>query len=197
MQFSSSAWRSFCRSWRFWPRSQAEGLEHLGVDVPMFESGCLFPQLLLGGGLCQASSILRAHLRLSRRCAGAYVTLRDQETSFIDIRDGTTTSIMVSELNARNAANPTSSPTFREFQNAHQASTSTRFSSTRGRLSSAGNIPAAFLPRQPVRSTPSARASFQSLDEQVRQCISWPERKWTEKGRRLDVDLDSRRLHGL
>ena len=193
----------------------AWGLEHLGVNVPMFVWLLIFT-LLLGSATAAGFSIafFAPISRLSRamkEVAGGNFRVHVKTKSvFRDIRDSFDSfNLMVSELNATetlqtdfisNVSHEFKTPIsaiegYASLLQEHQQSPEEQAEyidkilfNTRRLSALAGNI--LLLSKLDSQSIHPQRSRFR-LDEQVRQCILALERKWTEKDVDFDVDLDS------
>ena len=193
----------------------AWGLEHLGVNVPMFVWLLIFT-LLLGSATAAGFSVafFAPISRLSRamkEVAGGNFRVHVETNSvFRDIRDSFDSfNLMVSELNATetlqtdfisNVSHEFKTPIsaiegYASLLQEHQQSPEEQAEyidkilfNTRRLSALAGNI--LLLSKLDSQSIHPQRSRFR-LDEQVRQCILALERKWTEKDVDFDVDLDS------
>ena len=193
----------------------AWGLEHLGVNVPMFVWLLIFT-LLLGSATAAGFSIafFAPISRLSRAmkevAGGNFRVHVETKSVFRDIRDSFDSfNLMVSELNATetlqtdfisNVSHEFKTPIsaiegYASLLQEHQQSPEEQAEyidkilfNTRRLSALAGNI--LLLSKLDSQSIHPQRSRFR-LDEQVRQCILALERKWTEKDVDFDVDLDS------
>ena len=193
----------------------AWGLEHLGVNVPMFVWLLIFT-LLLGSATAAGFSIafFAPISRLSRAmkevAGGNFRVHVETKSVFRDIRDSFDSfNLMVSELNATetlqtdfisNVSHEFKTPIsaiegYASLLQEHQQSPEEQAEyidkilfNTRRLSALAGNI--LLLSKLDSQSIHPQRSCFR-LDEQVRQCILALERKWTEKDVDFDVDLDS------
>ena len=193
----------------------AWGLEHLGVNVPMFVWLLIFT-LLLGSATAAGFSIafFAPISRLSRAmkevAGGNFRVHVETKSVFRDIRDSFNSfNLMVSELNATetlqtdfisNVSHEFKTPIsaiegYASLLQEHQQSPEEQAEyidkilfNTRRLSALAGNI--LLLSKLDSQSIHPQRSRFR-LDEQVRQCILALERKWTEKDVDFDVDLDS------
>ena len=189
----------------------AWGLEHLGVNVPMFVWLLIFT-LLLGSATAAGFSIafFAPISRLSRAmkevAGGNFRVHVETKSVFRDIRDSFDSfNLMVSELNATetlqtdfisNVSHEFKTPIsaiegYASLLQEHQQSPEEQAEyidkilfNTRRLSALAGNI--LLLSKLDSQSIHPQRSCFR-LDEQVRQCILALERKWTEK----DVDFDN------
>ena len=151
----------------------AWGLEHLGVNVPIFVWLLIFT-LLLGSATAAGFSIafFAPISRLSRAmkevAGGNFRVHVETKSVFRDIRDSFNSfNLMVSELNATET-----------LQTDFISNVSHEFKTPISAIEGYASL------LQEHQQSPE-------LDEQVRQCILALERKWTEKDVDFDVDLDS------
>ena len=191
------------------------GLEHLGVDVPMFVWVLIFT-LLLGSATAAGFSIAffapisRLSHSMKEVAGGNFHVHVETKSIFRDIRDiYDNFNLMVSELNATetlqtdfisNVSHEFKTPIsaiegYASLLQEHQQSSEEQAEyidkilfNTRRLSTLAGNI--LLLSKLDSQSIRPRRSRFR-LDEQVRQCILALERRWTEKEVDFDVDLDS------
>ena len=191
------------------------GLEHLGVDVPMFAWVLIFT-LLLGSATAAGFSVAffapisRLSHSMKEVAGGNFHVHVETKSIFRDIRDiYDNFNLMVSELNATetlqtdfisNVSHEFKTPIsaiegYASLLQEHQQSSEEQAEyidkilfNTRRLSTLAGNI--LLLSKLDSQSIRPRRSRFR-LDEQVRQCILALERRWTEKEVDFDVDLDS------
>ena len=191
------------------------GLEHLGVDVPMFVWVLIFT-LLLGSATAAGFSVAffapisRLSHSMKEVAGGNFHVHVETKSIFRDIRDiYDNFNLMVSELNATetlqtdfisNVSHEFKTPIsaiegYASLLQEHQQSSEEQAEyidkilfNTRRLSTLAGNI--LLLSKLDSQSIRPRRSRFR-LDEQVRQCILALERRWTEKEVDFDVDLDS------
>ena len=190
------------------------GLEHLGVDVPMFVWVLIFT-LLLGSGTAAGFSVAffapisRLSHSMKEVAGGNFHVHVETKSIFRDIRDiYDNFNLMVSELNATetlqtdfisNVSHEFKTPIsaiegYASLLQEHQQSSEEQAEyvdkilfNTRRLSALAGNI--LLLSKLDSQSIRPRRERFR-LDEQVRQSILALERRWTEKDVDFDVDLD-------
>ena len=155
----------------------AWGLEHLGVNVPMFVWLLIFT-LLLGSATAAGFSIafFAPISRLSRAmkevAGGNFRVHVETKSVFRDIRDSFDSfNLMVSELNATET-----------LQTDFISNVSHEFKTPINAIEGYASL------LQEHQQSPEEQAEY--IDK-VRQCILALERKWTEKDVDFDVDLDS------
>ena len=190
------------------------GLEHLGVDVPMFVWVLIFT-LLLGSGTAAGFSVAffapisRLSHSMKEVAGGNFHVHVETKSIFRDIRDiYDNFNLMVSEPNATetlqtdfisNVSHEFKTPIsaiegYASLLQEHQQSSEEQAKyvdkilfNTRRLSALAGNI--LLLSKLDSQSIRPRRERFR-LDEQVRQSILALERRWTEKDVDFDVDLD-------
>ena len=190
------------------------GLEHLGVNVPVFVWILIFT-LLLGSATAAGFSaaffapIARLSRAMKEVAAGNFQVQAETKSIFRDIRDiYDNFNLMVRELSATetlqtdfisNVSHEFKTPIsaiegYASLLQEHQQSSEEQdeyigkiLFNTRRLSALAGNI--LLLSKLDSQSIHPQRSRFR-LDEQVRQSILALERKWTEKGVDFDVDLD-------
>ena len=190
------------------------GLEHLGVNVPVFVWILIFT-LLLGSATAAgfSAAFFAPSARQSRAmkevAAGTFQVQAETKSIFRDIRDiYDNFNLMVRELSATetlqtdfisNVSHEFKTPIsaiegYASLLQEHQQSSEEQdeyigkiLFNTRRLSALAGNI--LLLSKLDSQSIHPQRSRFR-LDEQVRQSILALERKWTEKDVDFDVDLD-------